>query len=112
VFRFVPVRGELVGGADDDGAPFEGEWLAWLQPGPKRLFRKLESCAIEKAGPDFGRRERHGLMWITWKAGERSYSGPDEIANPADARVGRTRQRVDHPLGDNVTCLDLSLCLN
>jgi hypothetical protein len=51
-------------------------------------------------------------MWITWKAGERSYSGPDEIANPADARVGRTRQRVDHPLGDNVTCLDLSLCLN
>src|SRR5688500_11034066 len=65
VLRLVPVGRELIRGADDDRVALERQRFGGLEPGSKRLFRELMARAIEDPGPDFRRRERHGMMWIT-----------------------------------------------
>src|SRR5438270_757736 len=65
MLRLIPVRRKLIWRADDDRIALEGQGLSRLKPSPKRLFRKLVARAIEKARPDFCRRERHEGMWIT-----------------------------------------------
>ena len=67
MLRLVPVCRELVRRAHDDRVAFESEGLGGLQPGPKRLFRKLMARAIENPRPNFNRRERHSRLWITWE---------------------------------------------
>src|SRR5688500_4940567 len=76
VLRLVPVGGELIGRADDDGIALECQWLGRLQPRPKRLFRKLAARSIEDTRPDFRRRERHERMWITREGGGAKLSEP------------------------------------
>jgi hypothetical protein len=60
VLRFIPISCELIWRPDNDGIALESQRLRWLQPGPKRLFRKLVPRSVEDTRPDFGRRERHG----------------------------------------------------
>src|SRR5687767_1372418 len=76
MLRLVPVGGELIGRADDDGIALECQWLGRLQPRSKRLFRKLAARSIEDARPDFRRRERHERMWITRGGGGAKLSEP------------------------------------
>src|SRR4051794_7696985 len=74
VLRFVPVGCELVGGTDEQRIAFDGQWLGWFEPGPKRLFRELLPSAVEEAGPDFARGERHS-GGVEKSRGRRSYPG-------------------------------------
>jgi hypothetical protein len=45
------------------------------------LFRKLRPCSVEDPRPDFGRRERHGVVYNFGEAGQRSYPSRVEKAN-------------------------------
>ncbi len=48
MFGVVPVRGELIGRADDQRISVETERLGRLEPGAKRLFRQVVARVIEK----------------------------------------------------------------
>ena len=99
VFGLIPVSRELVGRADNDRVPLEGQWLGRLQPRPKRLFRKLVTCSVEYTRPDFGRRERHEMMWIT-----RGRRGSEAIRS-----MWKKQTEEGRPLYSRFTWLDLSL---
>jgi hypothetical protein len=81
MLRLIPICGKLVWRPHNDGVSLQCQWLCRLEPGPKRLFRKLKAGAVKKARPDFGRRERHRCDVDNFESGERSYSGHVEKAN-------------------------------
>src|SRR6478672_757559 len=81
MLRLVPVRRELIWGPDDDRVTFKRERFRRLQPGPKRLFRKLAAGAVQNARPYFVRRERHDDVDNSGEAGVRSYPSRVEKAN-------------------------------
>src|SRR6478672_22053 len=76
MLRLVPVRRELIWGPDDDRVTFKRERFRRLQPGPKRLFRKLTAGAVENARPYFVRRERHDDVDNSGEAGVAKLSEP------------------------------------
>jgi len=51
------------------------------------------------------------MLWITWEAGERSYSGHVEKANTPYRRRAGVPPPVMGTLAMRFTYLDLSLCL-
>src|SRR5689334_5202578 len=71
VHGLVPVRGELVGCADEDRRAVERECLSRLEPRLERLLGQLLTGAIEQPAPSFVGSQRHVVAWKT-EAGERS----------------------------------------
>jgi hypothetical protein len=111
VLRLVPVGRELIGRAHDDRVPLESERLRRLQPGPKRLFRKLMARAIEDPRPDFSRRERHIGMWITREGrGSEAIRAMWKKQTHHPVLGAPFEEHRPRPLASCLMCLDLSPC--
>src|ERR1043166_6638915 len=59
VLALVPIRGELIRGADEDGAAVERKGLSRLEPCSEGLLGQLLSSAIEQTAPSFVGSQRH-----------------------------------------------------
>src|SRR5258705_2657967 len=105
MLRLVPISSKLVGRSDDDGTALQRQRLRRLEPGPKRLFRKLEAGAIKKARPDFGRRERHDGVDNLEGGGAKLFR-PCGKSNSWPRVVRRVSEATRYP-----TCSPLASCV-
>jgi hypothetical protein len=59
VLGLIPVRSELIRRTYEERTSVQRQRLGWLEPSPKRLFRKFLFSAIKQTGPDFARSQGH-----------------------------------------------------